>query len=151
MVMDRRVPGDYLRAARRRLNAAADIYRQSRTLHYDEAFLEFADVAMLVWSAGVDVTSALMLLDGRSALGTSARRREYLTQTLHAAYPDKVLRSGWRHLARMHNFQHNLDMPQEQFETACRGSGQLIFELNGLLPEGMRLPAGAYGWLIEAR
>ena len=151
MVMDRRVPDDYLRAARRRLNAAAAIYRQSRVLHYDDAFLDYADIAMLVWSAGVDVTSALMLLDGRSALGTSTRRREYLTQTLHATYPDKELRSGWRHLARLHNFQHNLDMPQAQFESACHGSGHLINELNELLPEGMRLPPESYGWLIEVR
>ena len=147
--MAERTPGDHLRAAARRLGNAADIYLQVRNLRYDDAFLDYADTAMLVWSAGVDVTSALMLLDGRSALGTSARRREYLNQRLHTVYPEKELRSGWRHLARLHNFQHNLDMPQAQFESACRGSGQLINELNGLLPEDMRLPPESYVWLVK--
>jgi len=55
----------------------------------------------------------------------------------------------WRHLARLHNFQHNLDMPQSQFEPACRGSGQLINELNELLPDDLRLPPESYGWLVR--
>jgi len=147
--MAERAPDDHLRAAMRRLSNAYDLYHQVRSRPYDEVFLELADVAMLVWSAGVDLTSALMLLDGRSALGTSARRREYLTQNLHAAYPDKELRSGWRHLARLHNFQHNLDMPQSQFEVACHGSGGLIVELTELLPEGMRLPPESCDWLLN--
>lgn len=68
---------------------------------------------------------------------------------LHTAHPERGLRIGWRHLARLHNFQHNLDMPQTQFEAACRGSGRLITELNELLPEELRLPTQSYDWLLE--
>ena len=73
MVTVERVPHDHLQAAQRRLNNAFDIYRRASNRRYEDAFLEFADVAMLVWSAGVDVASALMRLDDQSDLGTSSR------------------------------------------------------------------------------
>ena len=149
MAMADRVPHDHLRAAQRRLSNASYIYRRANALQHEDAFLEFADVAMLVWSAGVDVASALMRLDGRSDLGTSSRRWRYITGILHAAHPEKELRTGWRYLARLHNFQHNLDMPREQFETSCRGSGGLIVELNELLPDDLRLPSEPLDWLLS--
>lgn len=149
MVTVERVPHDHLQAAQRRLNNAFDIYRRASNRRYEDAFLEFADVAMLVWSAGVDVASALMRLDDQSDLGTSSRRWRYVTRVLHTTYPQRELRTGWRHLARLHNFQHNLNMPQSQFEPACRGSGQLINELNGLVPDDLRLPPESYGWLVR--
>ena len=139
---------DHIRSARRRLDNASDMYRQASGRQYEDAFLEFADVAMLVWSAGVDIASALMRLDGRSNLGTSSRRWRYVTVTLHTAYPERKLRTGWGYLSRLHNFQHNLDMPQAQFEIDCRGSGQLIHNLNELLPDGLRLPPYTYAWLL---
>ena len=148
MVMLERVPSNYLRAASRRLANAYDLYRQARFRSYGDTFLELADVAMLVWSAGVDVSSALMLVNGERDIGTSSSRRRYVTGDLHAVYPDKELRSAWGNIARLHNFQHNLDMPQEQFEIDCRGSGWLITELNELLPDGLRLPPYTYAWLL---
>ena len=148
--MRERVPQAHIRSAHRRLSNAYDIYRQASDRRYDDAFLEFADVAMLVWSAGIDVISALMLLDGETTLSTSTQRRLYLRNTLDIAYPHLELRDGWRHLARLHNFQHNLDLPQAQFEAACRGSGKLIAELNELLPYELRLPSESYRWLVEA-
>ena len=145
------IPPDHLRSAERRLSNAHDLYRQASARQYAAAFLEFADVAMLVWSAGIDVISALMLLDGQTNLGTSTNRRNYLKQNLDFTHPHRDLWGRWHHLARLHNFQHNLDMPQAQFESACHGSGHLINELNELLPEGMRLPSYAYGWLVDVR
>lgn len=151
MAMLELIPPDHLRSAQRRLRNAHDLYRQASGRQYAAAFLEFADVAMLVWSAGIDVISALMLLDGQTNLGTSTNRRNYLRQNLDFAHPHRDLWGRWRYLARLHNFQHNLDMPQSQFEPACRGSGQLIFELNGLLPESLRLSPESYAWLVDAR
>ena len=145
------IPLDHLRSAQRRLSNAQDLYRQSRGRQYADAFLEFADVSMLVWSAGIDVISALMLLDGQTNLGTSTNRRYYLKQNLDFAHPQRDLWGSWRHLARLHNFQHNLDMPQEQFELNCRGSGGFIVELNELLPDDLRLPPESYGWLVDMR
>ena len=144
-----RVPQVHLRAAQRRLNTAYDIYRQARGRQYDDAFLEFADVAMHVWSAGIDAISAVMILNAESNLGTSSRRRSYMKYTLEVTHPHLRLRAGWGHLARLHNFQHNLDMPQEQFELNCRGSGGLIAELNELLPDGLRLPTESHDWLLN--
>ena len=144
-----RSPQIHLKAAQRRLASASAMYRQAISRQYEDSFLEFADVAMLVWSAGIDLISALMLLDNYIALSTSTQRRLYLRNTLAAAHPRLGLRDGWRHLAHLHNFQHNLDMPQSQFEPSCRGSGQIISELNGLLPEGMRLPPESYNWLLS--
>ena len=142
-----RIPEDYLQSARRRLDNAADLYRQASTRHYDDAFLELADVAMLIWSAGIDVLSVLMLLDGHTRLGTSSERHHYLRYGLHALYPQRDLRFAWSRLAMLHNFQHNLDLPEPQFITACHRSGQLIGELNGLLPANLRLPPESYTWL----
>ena len=141
-------PLDHLRSAQRRLSNAHDLYRQASGRQYDDAFLEFADVAMLVWSAGIDIISVLMLLDGQTNLGTSTNRRNYLKQNLDSAHPHLDLWGIWRQLARLHNFQHNLDMPQAEFESACHSSGQLINELNELLPDGFRLPPDTYTWLL---
>ena len=99
--------------------------------------------------ASIDVISALMLLDGVTDLSTSTQRRLYLRNTLEIEHPHLGLRDGWRHLARLHNFQHNLNMPQTQFESACRGSGELIADLSELLSEGMRLPPEAHRWLVQ--
>ena len=144
-----RGPFDHLRSAQSRLSNAQYLYRQASGRQYDYAFLEFADVAMLVWSAGIDVISVLMLLDGQTNLGTSTNRRNYLKQNLDITHPHRDLWGSWRFLARLHNFQHNLDMPQSQFESACRGSGQLVSNLNELLPEGSRLPPNTFDWLLE--
>ncbi len=142
-----RVPQDYLQAARRRLDNAADWYGQAAVRQYDDAFLELADVGMLVWSAGIDMVSALMLLDDHTQLGASTERHHYLRYRLHRRYPQRDLRLAWGHLAQLHSFQHNLDLPQQHFVRACRHSGRLFGELNGLLPPAQRLPANAYAWL----
>ena len=67
--MPSRFPQDYLQSAQRRLTNAADLYRQTAARQYDDAFLELADVGMLVWSAGIDVLSALMARDGLRQAG----------------------------------------------------------------------------------
>ena len=146
--MANRVPQDYIRSARRRLDSAADLYREASARHYDDAFLELADVAMLVWSAGIDVLSALMLFDGRPDLGTSSQRHHYLRFQLYRRHPQRDLRMGWGHLAQLHSFQHNLDLPQGSFVGACRHSSRLFRELNDLLPSVFRLPDDAYAWLL---
>ena len=66
---------------------------------------------------------------------------------MHPAYPHKGLLVGWRRFVRLHNFQHNLDMPEAQFKLACRRSHRLFDELNGLLPVNLRLSSDSYGWL----
>ena len=147
--MSDRVAQDYIRSAQRRLDNAALWYRQARANErwYDDAFLELADVGMLVWSAGIDVLSALMLIEGRTGLSDSGQRHRYLRAHLHGLYPEKELRVGWRHLSRLHNFQHNLDLPELRFVEACWQSSRLFNELNQLLPPALRLPPESYAWL----
>ena len=41
---------------------------------------------------------------------------------------------GWSYLAQLHNFQHNLDMSEARFVTACHRSARFFGILNGLLP-----------------
>ena len=149
--MANRVPQDYIRSAQRRLNNAADLHRQASVRQYDDAFLELADVGMLVWSAGIDVLSALMLLDRYTNLGASSERHHYLRFRLHQLYPQRDLRMGWGHLAQLHSFQHNLDLPQISFVSACRHSSRLFDELNGLLPSVLRMPEDAYAWLLTVQ
>ena len=139
----------FVRSAERRLRNASDVYRRSGAQLYDDALLDMADVAMLVWSAGIDIVSALMLLAAESRLGSSSRRRRYVREQLDTAHPNLRLLAYWLSLARLHNFQHNLDMSQAQFQLDCRLSGMLIKGLNGLLPMDLRLPPNAYAWLAE--
>ena len=148
-----RTAQDYIRSAQRRLDNAALLYRQTRASEqrYDDAFLELADVGMLVWSAGIDVLSALMAFEGRTNLGDSSQRHDYLRGYLHRLYPQKELRVGWRHLSWLHNFQHNLDLAEPRFVEACRQSGRLFDELNGLLPSVLRMPEEAYAWLLAVQ
>ncbi len=127
--MPERIPRDredYLRSAQGRLDNAALWYRQTRASkqRYDDDAWNWA-----TWECWYG----------------------YLRAYLHQLYPEKELRVGWRHLSRLHNFQHNLDLPASRFVAACHESGRLFDELNGLLPSGLRLPADAYAWLLEAR
>ena len=147
--MTDRVPQDYLQSARRRLDNAADVYRPASVQQYDRAFLELSDVGMLVWSAGIDVVSALMRLDGYTDLGASSNRHRYLRHRLHNRYPQRDLRFGWSYLAQLHSFQHNLNLPETNFIDACQNSGRLFGELNDLLPPALRLPESAYAWLYQ--
>ena len=147
--MPSRFPQDYLQSAQRRLTNAADLYRQTAARQYDDAFLELADVGMLVWSAGIDVLSALMARDGYDRLGASTDRHRYLRYCLHRRYPRRDLRFYWGHLTQLHSFQHNLDLPEPLFVTACNRSGRLFDELNQLLPAALRLPNDAYAWLLH--
>lgn len=145
---------DYLRSAESRLNSAGNRYRQGIGRPHEDVFLERADVAMLVWSAGIDVASALMLTLGSSNLGTSSTRFVFLRDQLRNSYPfirkpmDAI---GWSHLAQLHNYQHNLDLSERRFVTACRRSARFFAVLNGLLPAQLRLPDDAYAWLLGVR
>ena len=145
------VPSDYLRSAQRRLGNAAELYRGTQGRQYEATYLELADVAMLVWSAGIDVVSILMLRDGYTRLGTSGTRQGFVKTRLHERHPNLALRSAWAPLAKLHNFQHNLDTTETRFAIACNFSGQLIEMLNGLLPAQLRLPGDAYAWLSGVR
>lgn len=145
---------DYVRSAQIRLEDAAGRIRQTYGQPYDEVFLELANVGMLVWSAGIDLISALMLHDGNDQLGTSTQRRRFLKNYLSAHYrlvSDPLDEIGWWWLAQLHNFQHNLTLPEQRFSDACRHSGRFFAVLNVQLPRELRLPPAAFTWLASVR
>ncbi len=104
---------------------------------------------MLVWSAGIDLISVHMLLDGETNLGTSVTRRRYLMSQIVTAGWSVRLRIGWTGLSRLHSFQHNLDLSENEFAANCRVSADLFTYLNGLLPAPLRLEPADYGWMAE--
>ena len=125
------------------------MYEQHKHLPFDGRLVEMANVAMLVWSAAIDLTSAHMLLDGETSLGTSVSRRRFFTNRILPVIRSTRLQSDWRTLARLHGFQHNLDLSETGFADNCRNSARLLSDLNGLLPAALRLPPNAYDWLGE--
>ena len=148
-----RVAPDYVRSAQNRLEDAAGRIRQTDGQPFDDAFLELANVGMLVWSAGIDLISALMLHSGADNLGTSRQRHEFLKDYLsrYRLTSDPLDEIGWSWLAQLHNFQHNLDLTEWRFTTACRHSGRFFALLNIQLPASLQLPTVAYAWLAAVR
>ncbi len=142
---------DYVRSAQLHLDNAFGMYMQVRERQHDDIFLDLAYVASQIWGTGIALLSSIMLLDGVSNLGTSSSRHNYLRYTLDDRYPDLSLRANWPYLALLHNFQHNLDLPEAQFVGACNQSGVLIASLNGLLPTHLQLPDDSYLWLCDVR
>lgn len=140
---------DYVRSAQLHLDNAFGIYMQVRKRQHDDIFVDMAYAASQIWGAGIALLSSIMLLDGVSNLGTSSSRHNYLRYTLDDRYPDLSLRANWPYLALLHNFQHNLDLPEAQFVGACNQSGVLVTSLNGLLPEYLRLANESYRWLYD--
>ena len=109
---------------------------------------------MLVWSAGIDLISALMLHSGAGNLASSTQRRRFLKDYLSSRYrliSDPLDEIGWSWLAQLHNFQHNLDLPEWRFINACRHSGRFFALLNIHLPPSLQLPTAAYAWLVAVR
>ena len=145
---------DYARAARLRMEKAAAACRQLSGQPYADAYLELADASALIWSAGIDLISALMLTVGKSRLGSSPTRRRFLKAYLSDRFP--MLRNplntiGWTYLVRFHNFQHNLDMPEREFADACEYCLSFFSTLNIRLPPSLQLPTAAYAWLAAVR
>ena len=113
---------DFVRAAEARLRLVVGLYEGGGRLPFADRYIELANVAMLAWSAGIDLISVHMLLNGERGLGTSASRRRYLLNRIVPANGQLRLEIGWRGLLRLHNFQHNLDLSQAVFAASCRDS-----------------------------
>ena len=141
---------DFARAAEMRLRLAVDLYEEDADLLFGDRYIEMANVAMLVWSAGIDLISVHMLLSGETSLGTSASRRRYLVNRIVSANEPMGLQVGWRGLSRLHSYQHNLHLSEAEFASHCSSSSLLFAGLSSLLPTPLRLPPDAYGWLAEA-
>ena len=125
------------------------MYERAAGLPFGDHYIEMANVAMLVWSAGIDPISVHMLLDGETNLGTSVSRRRHLRNRIIPANQTLRLEMGWKGISRLHGFQHNLELSEAAFAANCRESARLFAGLNSLLPDPLRLPQDAYAWLDE--
>ena len=125
------------------------MYDRASALPIGDRFIELANVAMLVWSAGIDLISVHMLLSGETGLGTSSSRRRFLVNRIMPTNQLLGLQVGWRGLARLHGFQHNLDLSEAEAAANCRFSALVFTGLDSLLPVPLQLPPDAYGWLAE--
>ena len=60
---------------------AVGLYEGGGSLPFAHRYIEMANVAMLAWSAGIDLISVHMLLNGERGLGSSASRRRYSVES----------------------------------------------------------------------
>ena len=147
--MTERSPEAFVRAAQIRLALAANMYDRARLLPYSDQYVEMGNVAMLVWCAGIDLLSAHMMWVGETDLGTSVGRRRHLMHRIIPANTMLRLRSGWRALSQLHNYQHNYSLSQTDFAANCHDSVLVFAGVNSLLPAPLRLQPDAYAWLAE--
>ena len=57
------------------------------------------------------------------------------------------MRAQWRHLGRLHNFQHKPNLLEIEFRIELRYTGLMLEIFNLQLPQPMQLPADSLTWL----
>lgn len=134
-------PETYRQCAISRLACAEEMYRAINPETRATAFCELAQVASLIWDAVIDVVSAAYMAGGGTPSGNSTEIRQYAKTALPIVY------RYWKGPARLHNFQHRPYQSTELFAEHCEDTADLLLQLNGYLPESLRLPAESFGWL----
>jgi hypothetical protein len=141
----------YSRLCKARLESAAILHRQHPDCHFDtgiEALIIRCNIAMLVWSAAVDLGSSLMIQeDQRIPTGNSGEITEYITRTMARRLPLLDLSTSWRRPVWLHNIQHRADHQAARFAIACRSSLEAFATINQLLNPVSRLTPTSYDWL----
>ena len=138
-------PADYCQFADSRLGEARDKLQRAVALRYEDNIGEVAKVASLVWDAAIDILSALALLDGENVTGVSSDMRQY------ARYSSRTIAFHyWRHLARLHNFQHKPNLPERAFRLELYYTGMMLESFNLQLPQPMQLTTDRFAWLTAS-
>ncbi len=135
---------EYCRLAGSRLTEARDKFERAIVLGYVDNIGEVAKVASLVWDAAIDILSALALSDGENATGVSSDLRQYARHN----YPHTTFRY-WRNLARLHNFQHKPNLPENELRSELYYTGIVLDFFNTQLPQPMRLVADSLIWVTS--
>ena len=133
---------EYCRFADSRLTEARDKFRRAVVLGHVDNIGEMAKVASLVWDAAIDILSALALLVGENPTGVSSDLRRYARHN----FPNTTFRY-WRNLARLHNFQHKPNLPENEFRAELYFTGIMLDILSNQLPHRMHLAADSLIWL----
>lgn len=141
----------YSRLSGARLESAALLLAQYPDCHLDndiEALITRCNIAMLVWSAAVDIGSSLMIQeDRRLPTGNSSEITTYITRTMARRLPLLDLSTLWRRLVWLHNIQHRADHQAMRFEAACRAALEAFDSINRLLIPANRLTLTSFEWL----
>ena len=139
------VAADYCQFAESRLTEARDKLQRAAFLGYEDNIGEVAKAASLVWDAAIDILSALALLNGENVTGVSSDMRQYARYNL----PFIAFRY-WRNLARLHNFQHKPNLPQDEFRSELYYTGIMLETYNVQLPLPMQIAAASLAWLTAS-
>ena len=134
--------GEYRQFAGSRLAEAWDKFHNAAALGYDANIGEVAKVASLVWDSTIDILSALALLEGEGVTGVSSNSRRYAMRRFPA-----IMAQRWHNLARLHNFQHKPNLPENEFRFELYYAGTMLEAFNGQLPPAMQLSTDSFAWL----
>ena len=134
-----------------RLDSAECLMLRHPQCHLDNDLQDLiarCNIAMLIWSAAVDIGSSLMIQEERRIpAGNSSEITSFITRTLAGRFPLLELRTLWRRLVWLHNVQHRADHQPARFVVACRASLEAFATINQLLMPANRLTSMSYEWL----
>ena len=131
----------YRQCAMARLAQAKELYRAISPEARPAAFCELAQIASLIWDAVIDAISVAYMNGGGTPSGNSTEIRGYAKGALPNAFQE------WHGPSRLHNFQHRPCQSIGVFDEACLITANLLTQLNGYLPEPLRLPPDSFDWL----
>ena len=142
----------YSNLSQARLESAGLLHRRRPDCHVDtgmEGITTRCNIAMLVWSAAVDIGSSLMIQEARRLpSGKSSDITTYISRNVDSDFPELGLRLIWRDLIRLHNIQHRADHQASRFTGYCRTSREVFASINELLIPANRLTPTSYEWLV---
>ena len=106
------------------------------------------NIAMLIWSAAIDIGSSLMIQEERrTPVGRSSDISDYITRDADRNYPEMGLRLCWRDFLHLHNIQHRADHEAARLTISCRSCHRAFASINRLIIPANRLTSASYEWL----
>ena len=138
-----------------RLETAAAILRQNPNCSSSagiESVIARCNIAMLIWSAAIDIGSSLMIQEEqRTSVGRSSEITAFITKDMDKKHPDLGLRLQWRGFLHLHNIQHRADHQMTRFADSCRSCYRAFVSINSLLIPANRLALDSFRWMESLR
>lgn len=145
----------YRDRATARLESAGFLLRNTPECQFSttgEGDLARSNIGMTIWSAAIDVGSALLLQEtGTEPRGQSPEISRFVTRVLDQQHPDLNLSLAWSVLVQLHNIQHRGGHDRARFATATVAARRSFAVLNYLLQSVHKTTPGAYSWLGRVR
>ena len=145
----------YRTRAQTRLETAGSSLQRHPECQFElgmDSDLTRSDIAMRVWSAAVDIGSALMLQETHMIPnGRSTEITQFVSRTLHRQKPLMGFNVLWSTLVQLHNIQHRGYHDLSRFRSVARDANRSVSALNWALHPNNRLAPESYGWLVRVR